>query len=254
MQTQKILRLIFGSEETSESDGRSRGPRLWAKPRLAVLRSRQATCPQETSNWEDVSQPPPNPIVITWDYGAGCVDKDGDFFKGSVSMSIYDPEIDPEVGVVGWSRLVFSFNNFSDGRKTISGSTDIVRLTNGDPAGPHAKYKLNLRYTNTTGCSLRLVEEGTITFVDETKFTETGSGEVSGSLNASYQKSDLLWNPESDCDYPEGGVLQITSGGRTETWTFSSVCGRATVAVDGGKPQVVTLPPLKEDDPADPCD
>jgi len=220
-----------------------------SRPRLAVLRSRQATCPLVTINWER-----PNLLVITVDYGRGCRDEEGDFFKGSVSIRIHDPELDEEGDLIGASRIVISYNNFSDGRQTISGSVTASSLEF-NPEGDLVSfgYSGDIRYTNTKGCSLRLVEEGTITEIDETKFTETGSGEVSGSLNASYQMSDLLWDLASDCDYPEDGVLQITSGGRTETWTFSSVCGRAKVTVDD-KSQVVTLPPLEKDDPDDPCD
>jgi len=226
------------------------------------LRSRQAACPQVTSNWDGVSQPPPNPIVITVDYGSGCFkDEEGDFFKGSVSIRIYDWG-----DLIGASRIVMiSYNNFSDGRKTISGSVTAILVFNPEGDLVSFRYSGDIRYTNTTGCSLRVVEQGKITYTEpaapaaKTKFTVTGKGVIFGSFKVSYQMRDLLWDLASDCNYPVGGELRITSvritsGGRTEKWTFSSDCGRATVAVDGGKPQVVTLPPLEKDDPDDPCD
>lgn len=216
-------------------------------------RFRQDSCPAVTSNWYGTG-PLPNPLVVKVDYGSGCEDEEGDFFKGSLTLTLRDPRIDEE-GDLNVSGLSISFNNFSDGEETISGTFSLSETET--PSIYRLTY--DLRYSNIAGCNERMTFNGTLKTdvpIDE-DFTEillTGTGSYSGpSGNFKLEATDLLWDLTTDCEYPEGGILKVTAGGVTATITFSEVCRQANVAFNGGAPSVVSLPDLDEDDPTDPC-
>lgn len=240
----------------------ARTQKTWSKimkksrSRLRLVRSRQNACPTFTSNW-DGTGPLPNPYVETYDYGAGCNDDEwGVFLKGKVTFTFNDPEFDEE-GDLNVSSFSISFTNFSYEGETLSGTFSLSETSK--PMVYRVSY--DLRYSNIWGCSERETFNGTIEtddFIDVGEPTQeiwNGTGTYSDpSGNFKFEMTDLLWRLDTPCEYPEGGIMKLTAGGVTMTITFSGVCGRATVAINGGSPQPVELPPLTEDDPYDPCD
>lgn len=217
--------------------------------RQRLSRSRQIGCPMLT--WQVGSQT----LSITADYGNGCIDQvlvPGHFFKGRVNLTVYNPQIDMFGNLVGFSRLTYTFNNLGDMWETYNGNFSLTATTN--PLVWGLDY--DIRYNNIAGCNEREVFNGYAVFTDVTfsAFTLTGLGSYNGpSGNFKLEMTDLLWDLTTDCEYPEGGILKVTVGNMTATITFSGVCGRATVAINGSTPSVVLLPALDKDDPTDPC-
>ncbi|MEZ8218652.1 hypothetical protein B0813_002189 [Candidatus Fervidibacteria bacterium JGI MDM2 SSWTFF-3-K9] len=198
--------------------------------------SRQATCPNVTINW-DFTGTPPDPLIVTVDYGNGCEDEEGDFVKGSFTLVLHNPQFDAEYDLIG-GTAEFQFNNFSIEGETINGtfSMEIINeLT--------ANVSLNLQY-QVGECWERVTLNGTIAFsADETFFTVSGSGTFSasylGNLQVNYVATNLRF--EETCDFPVGGTLRATYNGTTEEWSFPGTCGVGVVSVNGGQPQQVAL-------------
>lgn len=220
--------------------------------RLQSLRSRQNSCPTITSNWDEQG-PLPNPLTVTVDYGSGCEDEEGDFFKGSFTVTIRNPQID-EYGDLVFSGLSITFNNFSDGEETLNGTFSL------NETDEQSVYRLtyDLRYSNIAGCNERETFNGTIEtnapLDDEfTQILLNGEGSYSGpSGNFNLVMENLVWDLTADCEYPISGVLKVTAGGVTAKIAFSDECREAAVVINGTS-STVLLPLLGEDDPDDPC-
>lgn len=201
--------------------------------------SRQATCPSVTSNWDGTGTPP-DPLIVTVDYGDGCRDEFGDFMAGSFEMSISNLQIDEEGDLIG-ATVTVKFNNFSVEGETISG-TLAIEIVNELTA--NVSFDLD---SQKGGCREHQTFQGTIDFsADETLFTVTGSGTLSasylGNLQVNYTATNLRF--VEDCNFPVGGSLRATYNGTTEEWKFSATCGVGTVSVNGGVPQQVNLEEL----------
>ncbi|GBC98704.1 hypothetical protein HRbin17_01218 [bacterium HR17] len=199
--------------------------------------TRQATCPQVTTNWTDFTQPPPDPWVITLDYGNGCTDEDGNFGKGSITMSISNPQVDAEGDLVS-GTIGFQFNNFTMEGETHSGTLTVEVIN-----ALTANVSLDLTY-QAEGCTEHLLFDGTIAFAaDETFFTISGNGtytsSVLGDLQLSYVMTNLRFT--DGCDFPVGGTMNVTYDNTTELWSFPGTCGVGSVSVNGGAPQNVVL-------------
>jgi hypothetical protein len=209
----------------------SRGPKGFLR-RLADLqrRSRQGTCPEVTTGWITVNGQPF--FAITWDYGAGCTDEDGDFGKGQVVLLLSTDAF----GNIG-DTFAFAFNNFTLNGETISG-TFAGKVT----SASELEVAYNLQYQS-QNCREHDIFEGTITVTEEDEVVVNGSGSFEasylGSVTISYTLNDLLFTEQ--CDFPTGGSLRATYGSTTEVWSFPGTCGVGVVSVNGGQPQQVAL-------------
>ncbi|MCS7193073.1 MAG: hypothetical protein NZ937_08845 [Armatimonadetes bacterium] len=218
--------------------------------RLELLRSRQATCPNVSSNW-DGTPPIPNPLVLTINYGNGCEEQSGEFFSGSVTLNMRDPGI-LEGGLLVFSSISITFNNFSDRRETVNGTLSLKHTS-------ELNYEISydLRYSNNQGCNEHVTFNGAIRtdlpiYNPIRSMSLSGNGNYSGpSGNFTIEMQGLLWELE-DCDYPIAGTMRISGSGTTITIRYS-VCGRATISINGGPPSEISLPDLEVDDPNDPC-
>ncbi|MCS7265847.1 MAG: hypothetical protein NZ805_13560 [Armatimonadetes bacterium] len=224
-----------------------------AGSRSKLLPSRQSICPNFTSNWD--GDTPPNPLVITIDYGEGCEDETGEFFSGSVTLTMRDPQISEE-GEMFFSSINISFNNFSDGEETINGNLSLRPVS---PSLVEYQISYDLRYSNDQGCNQRLTFNGTVRTdlpisEDFSQMIFNGTGTYSGpSGNFNLEMIGVAYDLMTECDYPIAGTLRISGGGNRIALNFTSECGLATISINDGSPSQVSLPDLEEDDPYDPC-
>jgi hypothetical protein len=208
--------------------------------------SRQDTCPEVGFVYilESAVYASNPPDYIEVDYGKGCVDKKGDFIRGSFTILLVSPQVDAKGYLIG-GTVAYGFKNFSINGETIDGTAEenINGLT--------SNVSLDLEY-QTGKCWEHLTFDGTITyFADRTSFTVSGKGTFSSVtfrrlVQVNYVVTNLRF--VETCDFPVGGTLKATYNGTTEEWSFSETCGVGVVSVNGGQPQQVALKDIP------PCD
>ncbi|NCO42597.1 MAG: hypothetical protein COY42_02035 [Armatimonadetes bacterium CG_4_10_14_0_8_um_filter_66_14] len=219
---------------------------LGPKGYVGRARSRAALaagCPKVTDNRASAADDPPDPWLITVDYGTGCTDAlVGKTVSGRYTMTLTGPGLHGNATCLApGATITFAFANLAVAGEALTGTVRFVAVScwvleasldltvTGGGVNEHLTLAGTYVYSETTG-DFTLNATGTYTSPSAGSFSFTASN-----LALRYSAGS------GGCEFPAGGILATPRGGTTETWTFTDRCGRPTVSINGGAPTTVTV-------------
>jgi hypothetical protein len=200
-------------------------------------------CPNITDNRAGASADPPDPWLISVDYGTGCADAlAGKTVSGKYTMALTGHGLQGDGACLAQgASITFTFADLTLGGEALTGTLRFEAVS-------CWVLEVSMDLTATGGGSdEHLVLSGTYIYSEETgDFTLNATGTYTSPSDGSFSvtASNLALRYGSGnggCQYPVGGILATTQGGTTETWTFTDRCGQTAVSINGAPTVTVTI-------------